>query len=102
MKQVRGPETSCHLSISHQCNVFSPYYDLLSNLRISLPLFFMSRFAACCQAVGHVHVLSHISFLTPSIIPLYSCIDVHVCGEMKLETVKLLQRRMLGVQISVM
>ena len=31
-----------------------------------------------------MHVLSHISFLTPSIIPLYSCIDVHVCGEMKL------------------
>ena len=34
-----------------------------------------------------MHVLSHISFLTPSIIPLYSCIDVHVCGEMKLQVV---------------
>ena len=84
---MRGPETSCHLSISHPCNLLSHCYNLLSNLCISLPRFCMPFFTACCQVVGHVHVLSHISFLTPSIIPLYSCIDVHVCGEMKQQPV---------------
>ena len=90
MEKVRGPETSCHLSISHQCNLLSHCYNLLSNLCISLPRFCMPFFAACCQVVGHVHVLPHISFLTPSIIPLYSCIDVHVCGEMELQVVHVL------------
>ena len=59
----------------------------------------MPFFAACCQVVGHVHVLSHISFLTPSIIPLYSCIDVHVCGEIKLQPVHVFYEDAGGVNI---
>ena len=49
-----------------------------------LPPFFMPFFCSLLPASWSLHVLPHISFLTPSIIPLYSCIYVHVCGEMKL------------------
>ena len=48
MEKVRGPETSCHLSISHQCNFLSHCYDLLSNLRISF-FFAASRVLVMCM-----------------------------------------------------
>ena len=36
---------------------------------------------------------------TPSIIPLYSCIDVHVCGEMKLQPVHVFHKDAGGANI---
>ena len=98
MEKVRGPETSCHLSISHQCNLLSHCYDLLSNLRISLPPFFL-------QLVARLLVMCMFSLtspfsLLPSSLSIAALIDAHMYGEMKQQVVHVFSPKMLVVHTS--
>ena len=97
MEKVRGPETSCHLSISHQCNLLSHCYDLLSNLRISLHPFF---FAASRLLVMCMFSLTSPFSLLPSSLSIAALIDAHMYGEMKQQVVHVSFPKMLVVHTS--